>query len=204
MSLYFFTVKNTHFHPDSTYTDEHLWDMIRVDSVDAFNEVYNRYWDILYNVTLKRLQVREVAEEIVQDTFIILWEKRHQIAITVLKHYLFAITRYAVFHYIARQQTIASRMKALSHTPQLSSNNNRDADIESLVNDRLLLQLIETISNELPEKSRQVFRYNKLFDYSILQAAKTFDISPKTAEGHLTKALKTLRVKLNTLYSTLL
>ena len=179
--------------------------MIRTDSVDAFNEVYNRYWDMLYHVTLKRLQVKEVAEEIVQDTFIILWEKRHDIEISVLKHYLFAITRYAVFHYIARQQTIASRMKALSHTPQLAgANANPAADLESLVNDRLLLQLIETISNELPEKSRQVFRYNKLLDYSLLQAAKTFDISPKTAEGHLTKALKTLRVKLSALYSAVL
>lgn len=176
--------------------------MIKADSVDAFNEVYNRYWDILYHVTLKRLSVKEVAEEIVQDTFIILWEKRHQIEISTLKHYLFAITRYAVFHYLGRQQTIASRMKALAHTPQLSGNHAAE-DIESLVNDRLLLQLIETVSNELPEKSRQVFKYNKLLDYSILQAAKTFDISPKTAEGHLTKALKTLRVKLSTLYSVL-
>lgn len=198
-------MKNAHFHPDSIHTDQYLWDMIRTDSVDAFNEVYNRYWDMLYHVTLKRLQVKEVAEEIVQDTFIILWEKRHDIEISVLKHYLFAITRYAVFHYIARQQTIASRMKALSHTPQLAgANANPAADLESLVNDRLLLQLIETISNELPEKSRQVFRYNKLLDYSLLQAAKTFDISPKTAEGHLTKALKTLRVKLSALYSAVL
>nr|WP_236059901.1 sigma-70 family RNA polymerase sigma factor [Chitinophaga rhizophila] len=179
--------------------------MIRNDSVDAFNEVYNRYWDVLFQVTKKRLQVKEVAEEIVQDTFIILWEKRHHIEISVLKHYLFAITRYAVFHYMARQQTIASRIKVLSHTPQLSGTNaSAGADIESLVNDRLLLQLIETIAGELPEKSRQVFRYNKLLDYSILQAAQNFDISPKTAEGHLTKALKLLRVKLNTLYNILL
>ncbi|TWW00739.1 sigma-70 family RNA polymerase sigma factor [Chitinophaga pinensis] len=194
-------MKNARIHPDSTHTDQYLWDMIRTDSVDAFNEVYNRYWDMLYHVTLKRLQVKEVAEEIVQDTFIILWEKRHDIEISVLKHYLFAITRYAVFHYIAKQQTIASRMKALSHTPQLAGGH---ADLESLVSDRLLLQLIETISNELPEKSRQVFRYNKLLDHSLLQAAKTFDISPKTAEGHLTKALKTLRVKLSALYGALL
>lgn len=171
--------------------------MIKADSVDAFNEVYSRYWDLLFHVTMKRLQVREVAEEIVQDTFIILWEKRHTIEITALKQYLFAITRYAVFHYLASKQTIASRMKVLS---DISS---KDADVESLVNDRLLLQLIETVANELPEKSRQVFHYNKLLDYSILQAAETFNISPKTAEGHLTKALKILRLKLSALHTSL-
>ncbi|WP_146217637.1 sigma-70 family RNA polymerase sigma factor [Chitinophaga sp. S165] len=190
-------MKNAHIHPDSTCTDNDLWYMIKADSVDAFNEVYSRYWDLLFHVTMKRLQVREIAEEIVQDTFIILWEKRHTIEITALKPYLFAITRYAVFHYLASKQTIASRMKALSDiTPN-------DADIESLVNDRLLLQLIETIANELPEKSRQVFYYNKLLDYSIPQAAETFNISTKTAEGHLTKALKILRLKLSALHSTL-
>jgi RNA polymerase sigma-70 factor (ECF subfamily) len=196
-------VKNAHIHPHSTDTDKYLWDMIKADSVDAFNEVYNRYWDLLYRITLRRLHIKEIAEEIVQDTFIILWEKRHDIEISALKQYLFAITRYAVFHYLARQQTVSSRMKELSYTPDVSDSS-KSSDIEGLVNDRLLLQLIETVANELPEKSRQVFRYNKLLDYSILQAAQTFDISPKTAEGHLTKALKTLRLKLSALYSTML
>lgn len=174
--------------------------MIRADSVDAFNEVYNRYWDLLFHVTMKRLHVKEIAEEIVQDTFIILWEKRHDIEISALKPYLFAITRYAVFHYLASRQTIAARMKTLS---QMAENSGKDADVESLVNDRLLLQLIETVASDLPEKSRQVFYYNKLLDYSITQAAETFNISPKTAEGHLTKALKILRLKLSALHTFL-
>ncbi len=90
--------------------------MIKADSADAFNEVYRRYWDLLYHVTLKRLHVKEIAEEIVQDTFIILWEKRHDIEITALKSYLSPSPVAPVFHYLAREQTIASRMKALSHT----------------------------------------------------------------------------------------
>ncbi|SDE97874.1 RNA polymerase sigma-70 factor, ECF subfamily [Chitinophaga filiformis] len=175
--------------------------MIRADSVDAFNEVYNRYWDLLFHVTMKRLHAKEIAEEIVQDTFIILWEKRHDIEISALKPYLFAITRYAVFHYLASRQTIASRMKTLSQMAETAGS--KEGDVESLVNDRLLLQLIETVANELPEKSRQVFYYNKLLDYSITQAAETFNISPKTAEGHLTKALKILRLKLSALHTFL-
>ncbi|WP_106601740.1 sigma-70 family RNA polymerase sigma factor [Chitinophaga ginsengisoli] len=194
-------MKNAHIHPDSTYTDNYLWDMIRADSVDAFNEVYNRYWDLLFHVTMKRLHVKEIAEEIVQDTFIILWEKRHDIEISALKPYLFAITRYAVFHYLASRQTIAARMKTLSDMAEASGN--KETDVESLVNDRLLLQLIETVASELPEKSRQVFYYNKLLDYSIGQAAETFNISQKTAEGHLTKALKILRLKLSALHTLL-
>jgi RNA polymerase sigma-70 factor (ECF subfamily) len=191
-------VKNARTHPDSTHTDKDLWNLIKADSVYAFNEVYARYWDLLFHVALKRLQTKEIAEEIVQDTFIILWEKRHHIEIESLKNYLFAITRYTIFHYLARQESIAARMQEMSRSTAL----NKAPDIESIVNARLLLQLIDIVSNDLPEKNREVFRHNKLRDYSILQSADTFDISPKTAEGHLTKALKIIRLKLSTLYTS--
>jgi DNA-directed RNA polymerase specialized sigma24 family protein len=170
-------VKNAHIHPASTYTDKYLWDLIRADSVDAFNEVYERYWDLVFRITLKRLHAKEIVEEIVQDA-------------------LLAITRYAVFHYVARQQTITSRMAGMQQDDQTGN-------IEDIVNSRLLLQLVDSIAEELPEKSKQVFRQHKLRGYSVSQTAEAFNISPKTAEGHLTKAMKVLRLKLGTLYSTL-
>lgn len=189
-------MKNAHIHPASTYTDKYLWDLIRADSVDAFNEVYERYWDLVFRITLKRLHAKEIVEEIVQDAFVVLWEKRHDIQIDSLKNYLLAITRYAVFHYVARQQTITSRMAGMQQDDQTGN-------IEDIVNSRLLLQLVDSIAEELPEKSKQVFRQHKLRGYSVSQTAEAFNISPKTAEGHLTKAMKVLRLKLGTLYSTL-
>ena len=140
-------MKKARIHPDSTYTDKYLWDLIRADSVDAFNEVYNRYWDLVFRVTLKRLHVKEIVEEIVQDAFIVLWEKRHELQVDSLKNYLLAITRYAVFHYISRQQTITARMNEMRQEEQTTNNN-----IEDIVNSRLLLQLVNSIAEELPEK----------------------------------------------------
>jgi RNA polymerase sigma-70 factor (ECF subfamily) len=185
-------VKNAHLHQDSD-----LWNLIKADSVPAFNEVYSRYWEVLFRVAYKRLPSKEIAEEIVQDTFIILWEKRHSIEITTLKSYLFAITRYAIFHYHARQETIRTRMQEMAIMTQSAP------DIEAIVNARLLLQLVDIIAAELPEKSRQVFADNKLKDHSLSESAQSFNISVKTAEGHLTRALKTVRLKLGTLYTTL-
>lgn len=182
-------------HAVSSHTDNYLWELIKGDSVDAFNEVYSRYWELLFRAACKRLDSKETAEEIVQDTFIVLWEKRHTIEINSLKNYLFAITKYAVFHYLVKQQSISEKLNELSRTARPV------CDIEEIVNARLLLQLIDTMANELPEKSRLVFRHNKLRDHSILQAARSFDISPKTAEGHLTRALKSLRLKLSALSS---
>lgn len=185
-------MKNAHLQPDSS-----LWSLIKADSIPAFNEVYARYWEVLFRVAYKRLPSKEIAEEIVQDTFIILWEKRHTIEITTLKSYLFAITRYAIFHYHARQETIRARMLEMAAMTASAP------DIEAVVNARLLLQLVDAIAAELPEKSRLVFAANKLQDHALAASAESFNISVKTAEGHLTRALKTVRLKLGTLYSTL-
>ena len=55
------------------------------------------------------------------------------------------------------------------------------------------MEIILKLSNKLPEKCRLVFQYNKLQDQSLADVAEQLNISQKTAEGHLTKALRVIR-----------
>ncbi len=64
------------------------------------------------------------------------------------------------------------------------------------IDDKMLLEIITELSNKLPEKCRLVFQYNKLQDRSLADVAEQLNISQKTAEGHLTKALKVIRTNL--------
>src|SRR5690606_37405665 len=64
------------------------------------------------------------------------------------------------------------------------------------INDKLILEKLLELSNELPEKCRLVFQYNKLHDQSLADIAKHLNISQKTAEAHLTKALKSIRLNM--------
>lgn len=174
------------------HTDDFLLSRLQEHSLDAFNELYARYWERLYAMAYKRLGVKEIAEEIVQDCFIVLWEKRETIQVTSLSAYLSAIVKYSIFHYIAREKNIATRRKeATRETPE--------TPLEEMVDNKLLLRLIEDWSDELPQKSRLIFQYNKLKDYSITQTAKALNIAPKTAEAHITRTLKHLRAWLQTI-----
>lgn len=152
----------------------------------AFTEIYNRYWDKLYYTAHKLLKDTDAAEEIVQEVFLILWQKRESLNIQSVTSYLSAMTRYAVFRYISNQKK--SRQK--ENTLALS---NIAAVAEVNVDHKILLEIIAELSNKLPEKCRLVFQYNKLQDRSLVDVAEQLNITQKTAEAHLTKALRVIR-----------
>jgi len=84
--------------------DQQLVSLIVANNEDAFTEIYNRYWKKLYFLAHKHLKSAETSEEIVQEVFLTLWKKRNSLTIQSLSHYLAAMTRYAVYHHLARQK----------------------------------------------------------------------------------------------------
>lgn len=157
----------------------------------VFALIYNRYWDKLYVAALARLNDEFQAEEVVQQVFVRLWNKKSGIQIQDLSAYLAAMTRYAVYEHLARESKLKKREKIWSlNAPETYST---VAEIEN----KFLLTFIRELSNELPEKCRMVFVYNKLEDQSLADVAARMNISRKTAEAHLTKALRFIRLKLS-------
>jgi RNA polymerase sigma factor (sigma-70 family) len=169
------------------HTDEVLFELLKEGDGDAFTEIYNRYWDKLYFLAYNHLRLAEAAEEIVQEVFLVLWKKRVELDIASLPVYLAAMTRYAVYHQLAKQKRYqekeGGRLKTEFGT----------ATEEMTLDNKLLLEIIGKLANQLPEKCRLVFIYNKLLDQPLEKVAKDMNISPKTAEAHLTKALRTIR-----------
>jgi RNA polymerase sigma-70 factor (family 1) len=171
--------------PDCELLQDHeLLQLLQQDHERAFHELYQRYWDKLFYLAHKRLKSATAAEEIVQDVFLVLWEKRHQLHIESLSAYLAAMTRYAVYRYLAKEKRMAQHQQVLAKAPQTE-----DPAIEH----RLVLDMIKKLSCKLPEKCRLVFIYNKIDDQSLPEVAKKLRISVKTAESHLTKALRVIR-----------
>ena len=165
---------------------------------DAFTVIYNTYWQKLYFLAHKHLKSAEAAEEIVQDVFLALWNKRETFQIESLPFYLAAMTRYTVYRYIAKQKK--SVHTSLDEASQQYPAENPEVYLEN----KLLLEIIEKLSNQLPEKCRLVFVNNKLLDQPLQQVADEMNISTKTAEAHLTKALKVIRGNLGDSLSILL
>jgi RNA polymerase sigma-70 factor (ECF subfamily) len=157
---------------------------------DAFNEIYNRYWKKLYFVAYKHLAENVEAEEIVQEVFLALWSKRSSLKIESLPAYLAAMTRYAVYH------KLRHRKKTPFTTLEKIDDNGIGRILEEgSFENKLLLEIVSKLANELPEKCRLVFINNKLLDRPLAEVAEGLGISVKTAEAHLSKALKIIRTK---------
>ncbi|SEM32406.1 RNA polymerase sigma-70 factor, ECF subfamily [bacterium A37T11] len=173
----------------SKYTEPELLLLLKEGNERAFTEIYKRYWDKLYYLAHRTLRSAAEAEEVVQDVFVKLWNKHTSLDIQVLPVYLAAMTRYAVYHHLAGQKLQQERIAALKLELPTSTS------MENSIEHKLMLEIITELSNQLPEKCRLVFQYNKLQDKALIDVAKELNISEKTAESHLTKALKIIRKK---------
>ena len=88
-----------------TLPDDQLTALLREGEERAFDEIYTRYWDKLYYTAHRMVKSAAVAEEITQDTFMLLWIKRETLEIQSLGPYLAAMLRYEVYRYLAKTKT---------------------------------------------------------------------------------------------------
>jgi len=171
----------------TSYNEEDLLQLLHLGDEKAFTLIYNQYWDKLYFLAHKHLKSSAAAEEIVQEVFLTIWRKRSSIQIQSLTQYLSAMTRYAIYRHLAKEKKLPLVNDGAAGEYFNAPNE------EEAIDNKLLLEIIEKLSNRLPEKCRLVFIKNKLLDQPLPQVARQLAISDKTAEAHLTKALKAIR-----------
>lgn len=184
----------------ANYEDIHLVEMVRTDhDQNAFKEIYIRYADPLLHLAFRKTNSKEAAEDIVQITFIKLWTGRDKLKINhSLKAYLYTSIKNNVISYYLRQlskktTTLESVIQELP--PQFDTQNDIDySNTLALYNESL---------QQLPDKCREVFVLSRK-GYSLKEIAEIKNISPKTAEVHIGKALRFLRKKLKGNHNVLL
>ncbi len=153
----------------------------------VFEEVYYKYHERFYFYVLKRTASEELAEEVVQMTFIKIWEKRTSLSedfpIEV------QIARVARFTLIDMLRKKAAERKVLTIIKQ-----NADAAInhDPVVGKQLIQKVTETIEN-LPPECRKVFILSREEGLTYLEISNRLSISPKTVENQISKALKAVR-----------
>ncbi|MFX1706682.1 RNA polymerase sigma-70 factor [Chitinophaga sp. CC14] len=174
-------------------TDADLIMFLREDKGDAFTEIYDRYWKKLLAIAYHHCRDKVIAEEIVQEVFIGLWNRRKELYIDNVNAYLATAVRLSVFKQYVRQKR-RDEIKEQAADPIITTWD------EEKIYTRFLQQHINGIVEVLPEKCRLVFKLSREEGLSIPEVAQRMGIAEKTAEAHLTKALKVLKVKLNRPY----
>jgi RNA polymerase sigma-70 factor (ECF subfamily) len=172
------------------FSDEELAVFLSRSDTAAFEEIFNRYWSKLYATAYKRIRNSEAAEEIVQDLFTFLWDKRTDTHIhTSLSAYLFTSIRYRVLNYLEKVVVRESYKHTLIAAEALYDNSTEET---VFLND--LARNIAKEVNHLPPKCRSVFELSRKGHKTNREIAEVLGISEKTVENHLTRALRQLKL----------
>lgn len=173
------------------YSDEGLLKLLKQQELGAFEEIYLRYWKKLYSAAYKRVQSREISEELVQDIFTSLWVNRHNQQIEILSSYLFTAIKYKVINYLEKEMSRRAYAEVQLQTVIPADNSTE----ETVLLNELNIALEKEIQ-KLPPKRQQIFKMSRQENLTIKQVASHLGISEKTAENQLGKALKVLKVNL--------
>lgn len=175
-------------------SDMQLIDRLKSGDESALAAIYKKYWQQLFMAAYNVLKDKQVCEDVIQELFIKLWNCRSNIQITVsLKAYLHASVRYEVYRQL-RAGVVTSDV-----FDDLASRLQSPASYENLEYKELVSQ-VNSVVETLPEKCREVYRLSREEYLTHKQIASQLNISTKTVENHLTKALKLLRGSLGSLF----
>lgn len=169
------------------FPDERLVALLRNNDEEAFEEIYHRYWDKLLAIGYAHARNKELAEEIVQDVLLSLWKRRHDMEIDRPAAWLATAVKFSVFKSLSRENR---RKDLLQQQPAENTEASFDEDI---IQAKFFKEYVDGLVAGLPEQCRLVFVYSRDHQLSNKEIAETLNLSPKTVESHLTKALKTLR-----------
>lgn len=175
--------------PYNELTDQELALLLRGGDAMAFKFIYDTYWKKLFFVAAKKLNDTAEAEEVVQDIFLNLWNKRAAFELKVnFENYLAVAVKFEVYKHRAkrtRQQHLAEELE-VSYAGQ----ENHDWDLYDI--EALKEKLSETIGS-LPPKCRLIFTMSRETDKTNKQIAEEMGITEKAVEKHVTTAMKVLK-----------
>lgn len=172
---------------------EHLQLQALADGdITTFEMLFRTYYQPLCNYAYTFLQDRQDAEEIVQSTFLMVWEKKNELAIrTSVKPYLYAMVRNACLNALKHEKIKQRHAGEELATAERSY----DSVAHIVATNELEIRIKEAI-DELPEQCRMVFKLSRFEELKYSEIAEQLGISIKTVENHMGKALKIMRDRL--------
>lgn len=174
----------------SQLSDENILSLIGKGNQIAFNELYNRYWLDMYRLARDLVSVDEIAQDVLQDVFLVLWKKRDHLTISSIKPYLLSATRNASLRKISKEKLTQSDDEFLATIPSMA------VDAVDQITYKERQEQIKNLIGDLPNKRQEIFYKSRFHHRSNEEIANEMNLSKNTVEWHISKALKHLRLSL--------
>lgn len=165
---------------------------LREGQETAFEMLFKTYYEPLCNYAYSFLNDREEAEEVVQSAFITVWDKRQSLEIqTSVKSYLYRMVRNGCLNVIKHVKVKAAHVRH----EMAGGEPSYEGASQGVISSELEQKIYEAMK-ALPEQCRLVFQLSRFEELKYQEIADQLDISVKTVENQMGKALKIMRTQL--------
>lgn len=171
----------------TVYSDMQIFELVCNGDERALQHFMSRFWQQLFKTAFLTFPDAVVCQELVQNVFIKIWGNREKIRLKYSIHtYLFSCIRYEVFHEIK---------KTMKHAELKNDEINYIDSFDPLIRMEYteLLDYVEQLIDNLPEKCRQIFYLSRIEQLNNKEIALQLNISPKTVENQISIAIKKLK-----------
>mgnify|MGYP000966783866 CR=1 FL=1 len=168
--------------------------------IKGFNSLFNEYYRRFIYFAIGYVKEEEIAEDFVSEAFTSYWENKESLLRdTNPPAYILTVIKNKCLNYLRHQQIhqrVSEELREHSEwLCQTKISTLEACDPEQLFSDEMK-QIINETLNKLPEKTRQIFFLSRNHGFTYKEIAEKTNLSQKTIEFHISKALQQLRITL--------
>jgi len=171
------------------FNEKELLARLQRDDREAFDQIYYQYSLKIYANILRMVKDPDDAQELLQDVFLKVWEKRHNIdPEQSFKSYLFRISRNLVYNFF---RDVSIERKVMDYLASIGTELHTDLEDDLMFKEQK--QLLEQAINQLPPQRRQVYTLCKIEGHSYAEVSRMLGISTSTISDHIVKATRFIK-----------
>ena len=176
------------------YSEKELIERLMVDDLEAFRRIFEMNYKPLVKYARRFVMDIDTAEDITQQTFLYIWEKRRTVNIgQSLKSYLFRAVHNACINYLKRENLMAEYTK--SFILEMNGQFN-ETGFDYTVQNEIKYEL-ESAIDSLPENCKNIFKLSRYNGLKNREIASELSISIRSVETQIYRALKILKEKMS-------
>ena len=179
--------------------EDHKKVSAREERLEAYRQLFYKYHGRLVLYANSFLNDMELSRDVVQEVFFQLWKKPDLlISDYSIKSYLFKSVKNGAFNNIRHLKVVHNAGENMEYDPNGADYNtfSEDDDPLSVLMEVELIEKVEDIIENLPEKCRQVFKLSRQEQLKNKEIAEKLGVSVKMVEKQMSKALKVFRKEL--------
>jgi len=170
-------------------SDSDLAGKVKTGEKNAYQELFERYSPRIYQFSLSYLKNKSDAEELVQDIFLKIWEKREMLDVSKnIKSFIFKVAVNTIYDFI-RHKNIENAFNDFARANFETDSNNT---WHTVIFDEMTANLKELVA-KLPEQQQKIFQLSKEEGLASEEIAEKLNLSKRTVENHLYRAVSFLK-----------